>query len=124
MYKYNKKPLDYKVPIFQKISQKFFFRKWGTFPFFQLFFQKNFCYGIVPPIQTPKIPLYKGGCQGGGGYHIGGGSQSLFIRGTSSTSVISTKKIHPFRSGLRCKWGDLLSNLVTLSVYCYPFHSI
>jgi len=34
---------------------------------FQDFFRKNFCYGIVPPIEGPVFALFKGGYGRGGG---------------------------------------------------------
>jgi hypothetical protein len=34
---------------------------------FQDFFRKNFCYGIVPPIEGPVFALFKGGYGSGGG---------------------------------------------------------
>jgi len=41
---------------------------------FSEFFRKNFSHSIVPPLQTPKNTLYKGGYgEGGGGNPTTGG---------------------------------------------------
>jgi hypothetical protein len=45
---------------------------------FSLFFRKNFCYGIDPPIEMSKYPLYKGGYpEGGGGTPYGGSGMGV-----------------------------------------------
>jgi hypothetical protein len=56
---------------FYEIPKKFwkiFISLLGDEVGFSLFFRKNFCHGIDPPIDIGKIPLYKGGYGGGGGY--------------------------------------------------------
>jgi hypothetical protein len=57
MYKYI---YHTKNPIFNFLPENFI----SLLPIkvgFSDFFRKNFCYGIDPPLDTYKIPLYKGG---------------------------------------------------------------
>ena len=67
---------------FQIFSGKFLFQKSGQRPFFWFFFRKNFCYGIVPPSQTKKYPLYNRGYRQGGGGRI---TPTLSLTKTFST---------------------------------------